>query len=154
MTRRDFLVYSVHGDMNASRLRGRHVTNLRIDPERPSMKCIEPKTNRAVDPSKENAAVTALENGFSLRNWVAEILRGTAVQCIRCATFSIGSPGILWLTAIENQNNAKVLLLSDVDQTDANIALPQFRQLLSAGLVAPFTGATGKCCEGDWVFSS
>jgi superfamily II DNA or RNA helicase len=85
------------------------------------------------DPSKENVAVTALENGFGLRNWVAECLSGAAVQCIRCATFSVGAPGILWLTAIANQCNAKVLLLSDVDQTDANIAPPQFRQLLSAG---------------------
>jgi superfamily II DNA or RNA helicase len=74
-----------------------------------------------------------LENGFSLRNWVAEILRGTAVQCIRCATFSIGSPGILWLTAIAKQCDAKILLLSDVDATDPNAAPPHFRQLLSAG---------------------
>ena len=86
-----------------------------------------------MDLIKENAAVTALENGSGLRNWVAETLSGTTVQCIRCATFSIGSPEILWLTAIANQCNARVLLLSDVDQTDANIEPPQFRKLLSAG---------------------
>src|SRR6516164_2600482 len=97
------------------------------------MTWIGPKTKRAEDRSKGDAAVTALENGFSLRNWVAEILRGTAVQCIRCATFSIGSPGILWLTAIAKQCDAKILLLSDVDATDPNAAPPHFRQLLSAG---------------------
>jgi superfamily II DNA or RNA helicase len=86
-----------------------------------------------VDPSKANAAVTALENGHGLRTWVAETLSGGTIRCIRCATFSIGSPGMLWLTSIANQCSAKVLLLSDVDETDPSIAPPQFRELVKAG---------------------
>jgi hypothetical protein len=91
------------------------------------------KTDRALDPSKEHAAVSALENGCGLRKWVAETLSGGGVRCIPCATFSIGSPGISWFTAIAIQCGANVLLLSDVNETDSNIAPSQFRQLFHAG---------------------
>jgi superfamily II DNA or RNA helicase len=85
------------------------------------------------DAGKERVSVSALENGSGLRCWVLDTLRSVRVQCIRCATFSIGSPGLLWLTALARQCNANILLLSDVGRTDASVAPAQFRQLLSTG---------------------
>jgi superfamily II DNA or RNA helicase len=97
------------------------------------MECKPRESDAVVGLSPEKYGATALENGLGLRQWVAETLKQHEIHCIRCATFSIGAPGILWITAIANQFRAKVLLLSDVDQTDANIAPPQFRQLLNSG---------------------
>ncbi len=92
-----------------------------------------PGSSSEMNVGKESICVSALENGIGLRCWVTDTLRGSHVQCIRCATFAVGSPGLLWLTALASQCNAKVQLVSDVGQANPSAAPAQFRQLLSTG---------------------
>lgn len=69
-------------------------------------------------------SVSILENGTGLLAWLAETVRGMHVQCIRCATFAVGAPGLLWLAGLARQCNATLELLSHVGETDPSIAPP------------------------------
>lgn len=81
----------------------------------------------------DDLSVSILENGSGLRVWVAETVRDTHIQHIRCATFAVGAPGLLWLTGLARQCNAIVELLSDVGQTDPSMTPDPFLELISTG---------------------
>lgn len=81
----------------------------------------------------DDLSVSILENGTGLRAWLAETVRGMRVQCIRCATFAVGAPGLLWLAGWAHQCNATVELLSDIGQTDPAITPGPFLELITAG---------------------
>jgi hypothetical protein len=85
--------------------------------------------------SDAQQSVWALENGSGLRTWVEETLSGIHVQRIRCATFAVGVPGLLWLVNFARQCQAKVQIISDDGQTDPNRVPPEVFELIRTGQV-------------------
>lgn len=85
--------------------------------------------------SDAQQSVWALENGSGLRTWVEETVSEIRVHRIRCATFAVGVPGLLWLVNFARQRQAKVQIISDDGQTDPNCVPPEVFELIRTSQV-------------------
>ena len=83
--------------------------------------------------SDAQQCVWVLENGSGLRDWVEQATSGIRIQQIKCATFAVGSPGLLWLVGLARRRHAHLQILSDEGQTNPTIAPLSLLELISDG---------------------
>ena len=82
---------------------------------------------------EKEAEICVLENGKGLRSWVERAVRESEIDVIRCATFAVGAPGLLWLTGLARSCASKIKLLSDTGQSDPRIITKDFREFVERG---------------------
>src|SRR5579871_824191 len=78
-------------------------------------------------------SIVTLEDGCTLRAWVEELASQIQVSCIRCATFAVGAPGLLWLLRLGREQSAQVRLLSDDGQSEPSSAPPAVWEAIEQG---------------------
>ena len=70
---------------------------------------------------QDDAGVIALEDGIALREWIERIAQEVPFKTIRCATYTVSTPGLQWIRRLTRDRQVQVKLLSDVGQTDSRM---------------------------------